>query len=280
GPSWQTIEALAASAGRTDDFGGVLAFLRTEAGRRPADRARLEDLIRSVLAVAEERADREAGTALVLERAGRFEAAIACWTKVENFGIPELADRARAAIATLRASDASRRHADALPALGPLLLKIEPLLREQRLEEAEDAILALARATPELAHECSWLVGTVHEARGIFGQVAEGMATMTGERVKLSSHPGLSFTVEACDRDGVRLLPPEGGALTVRWGDLPPDVFLTAALRGGATADYVGQFMLFTGRAAEGRRMWRHVAWKGQLDAIADQVEEAKRRAR
>lgn len=269
--AWKTIEARNQQMVTSREFGAALRVLDLEAAAWPALADRIAKLKEVVLAAARGEflmVDRRASRALELQD---YDAAIAAWHEAVAFDVPELTEAAQKAIQAAENLRTRRQHEDALPHLGPALIELQKHLLARDDKAAIAMLRRVASERPELRHEMDWLEGTVIESKGIFGCVVQGLAKMKGESVEIG---GEASTVAGVDDDAVTFDRPSG-SLRLPLAQLPPDFFVQAGLRGSGTADYLGQWLLFTGRIPEARRAFAQVKDRPDLEKLADAVEAA-----
>lgn len=236
-----------------------------EAGK-PAEVSEGSEPREDLEAAADRQREEMRRTAREREREGNWAAAIELWERLAlHDGSEAPAEVAR--LKEARAEEARGR------ALGPLLVELELLLRERRLEEARRFLEEAGRKEPGLEAEVSWLTGTVLEAEGLFRAVEAGARLRKGAEVELA---GGRARIADADPVEVRF----EGADAVRLEDLPPALLIELASAGGVTPDFTGQYLLFTGRVEEGRRAWQNVAHREALDKLADSVVKAKAAAK
>ncbi|MCE9581279.1 MAG: hypothetical protein K8T20_02055 [Planctomycetes bacterium] len=269
---WAAIEETSASLVRGFEFGGALRFLDGELRLHPAREDRLSRMKEAVLLAANAEYGGIKKTASAALAQGELHEATSALERALHFDIPEIVEDARHQIHDAELAATRKRHDEALPLLGPLLVELSEFLRAQKKEEAMKLLDRAAVAHQELRAEIDWLRGTVVESHGIFLCLQRGLHAMKGETATIGGE-----TVKLSEvRDGVAVFSRDAGdPVEVRLGDLPPDLILKAAVRGGATEDYVGQFLLFTGHIPEARAAWKNSGIREALDTIADRVEEA-----
>lgn len=272
--AWSALESTVSAMVSGREFGAALRALDNEARARPALAARASDLRTVVLGTARGAFDEEGRRARAAIERGDEDAAIAIWNATLSWDVAELSDAARQLIQDAETARFRRTHAEGRPRLGPVLheLRVHLLARDDRA--AKELLRRVAAETPALRHEMDWLEGTVIEAPGVFGCVMQGLQAMKGEKVALD---GAEATVSGADSEAATFDLAAGGRVRVPLAQLPPDLFLAAGLRGGSTADFVGQYLLFTGRIAEARRAFDLMKDRPDLKALADSIETALR---
>lgn len=272
--AWSSLESSVAGMVSGREFGAALRALDNEARARPALAARASALRAVVLGTARGAFEEEGRRARAALERGDEDAAIAIWNATLAWDVAELSDAARQAIQDAETARFRRTHAEGRPRLGPVLreLRVHLLARDDRA--ARELLRRVAAETPALRHEMDWLEGTVIEAPGVFGCVTQGLEAMKGEKVALD---GAEATVRGADNDAATFDRAAGGPLRIPLAQLPPDLFLAAGLRGGSTADFVGQYLLFTGRIAEARRAFDLMKDRPDLRILADSIEAALR---
>lgn len=116
-----------------------------------------------------------------------------------------------------------------------------------------------------------WLEGTVIESKGVFGCVVQGLVKMKGESVEIEG--GAATVVDADDEAATFDRP--SGQFRVPLAKLSPGLFVEAGVRGGGTGDFLGQWLLFTGRIAEARKAFALMKNRPDLEVLAASVESA-----
>ncbi|MCC6738472.1 MAG: hypothetical protein IT452_05470 [Planctomycetia bacterium] len=272
--AWSALESSVSAMAAAREFGAALRALDHEARIRPALADRASALRSVVLGTARGAFDEEDRRARAAVERGEEDAAIAIWNATLAWDVNELSDAARLGIQDAETSRFRRSHAAGRPRLGPVLRELRVHLLARDDAAAKELLRRVAAETPALRHEMDWLEGTVIEAPGVFGCVTQGLRAMKGDKVVLD---GAEAVVAGADSEAAAFDRAAGGPLRVPLAHLPPDLFLAAGLRGGSTADFVGQYLLFTGRIAEARRAFDLMKDRPDLKALADAIEAAVR---
>lgn len=269
--AWQAIETRNTALVASRDYGAALRVLDMEAISRPSLAGRIGGLKEVVLlAVRGEFAAIDRRARAALER-GDEDAAIAAWREAFAFDVAECSDAARISIQEAESARRRRLHQAALPRLGPVLVELQKHLLARDDKAATEMLRRVAAERPELRHEMDWLEGTVIESKGVFGCVRQGLVTMKGESVEID---GGAATVADADDEAATFERPSG-RVRVPLAKLPPALFVEAGVRGGGTGDFLGQWLLFTGRIAEARKAFALMKNRPDLEVLAASVESA-----
>lgn len=267
---WNKSAAVAWDLAKARQYGAALRALDDLSRRFPALDMATGEQRQGILEKAREdfeAVDRDAARLLAMHDE---DGAIAAWTATLAFEMDDFTTRARTRIQEASKAKSERLHEAAKKEVGPILLELQGFLLERRIEEGHAMLDRALAANPALRHEIDWLRGTLIETRSVFSGVGRGMRKLKGEKVEIDGATVTvadgSFEVATFEREG-------GDTFTVDLAKLPPDLFVRAGREGGTTADFTGQFLLFTGRIAEARDAFRTVQNRPDLASLADLVE-------
>ncbi|MEK7469854.1 MAG: hypothetical protein AAB074_21005 [Planctomycetota bacterium] len=269
--AWEEMEARSAALVASQQFGGALRFLDSAAAHHPARVERIRSLKEAVMAAALARADELDRVAREAIERGDEAAAQAAWKAALELDVNEVSDRIRTSIQAGEAILFRKQRARAWPKLGPVLLELQKYLLARDDKASLDFLTRTNAAHPDLLQEIDWLRGTVIEAGGVYKAVECGLNLLKDSEVTLGAE---GATVVGATAETASFRRPAGDMLALPLAQLPPDLFLKAALRGGHSADFVGQYFLFTGRVAEARAAFKGLN-RQDLDTLADSVERA-----
>ncbi|KAF0243641.1 MAG: hypothetical protein FD180_3212 [Planctomycetota bacterium] len=267
--AWEEVEARSEALVAGEQFGAALRLLMAESLVHPARAERNAALQEAILAAARTRSRALDRIALEAIRRGDEEAAMAAWSEILLFDVPEISDSTRSAMQEGQLALFRMRRTSSLPKLGVPLFELQKLVLARNYEQAMDLVERLTKEQPELHVEIEWMRVAVMDAPRVLECVEKGLIAMKGEVVEVS---GGTAEVAGASAAGASFRRPNGDVLDHGLPQLPSALLQKAGLRGGASADYIGQYFLLIGRVTDARAAFQE---RKALNVVADWVERA-----